>query len=90
MLAATLEYDQNVLTGELVDLLQAWKATRDDVVLTRGLYDIGQTAFRHGIPLPKLLSAVHRWVQPNDYILTMPTSTFVAHFVTRGYEDAMR
>jgi hypothetical protein len=90
MLAATVEYDQHVLTSGLLDLLQAWKTTRDDVVLTGGLYDIGQTAFRHGIPLPELLSAVNRWVQPNDYTLTMPTSTFVAHFLIRGYEDAVR
>jgi hypothetical protein len=90
MLAATLEYDQNVLTSELLDLLQAWKATRDDIVLARGLYDVGQTAFRHGIPLRELLSAVYRWVEPNDYVLTMRTATFVTHFLTRGYEDAVR
>jgi hypothetical protein len=90
MLAATLEYDQEVLTSELLNLLQAWRDTQDDVVLTRGLYDIGQTAFRHGIGLPELLRAVHRWVQPNDRVLAMPAAAFVTHFLTRGYEDAVR
>jgi hypothetical protein len=37
MLAATLEYDQNILTRELLDLLQAWKNTQDDVVLHPGV-----------------------------------------------------
>jgi hypothetical protein len=75
-----------------LNLLQAWRDTQDDVVLTRGLYDIGQTAFRHGIPLPELLRAVRRWVQPNDRVLAMPTAAaaFVTHFLTRGYEDAVR
>jgi len=90
MLAATLEYDQDVLTKKLWKLLQSWKDTGDDVVLTRRLYEIGQTAFRHGVPLRELLSAVHRWVQPGDYVRTMATTTFVTHFLTRGYEDAMK
>jgi hypothetical protein len=90
MLAATLEYDQEVLTSKLLELLQAWKATRDDVVLTRGLYDIGQTAFRHGIPLPELLRAVYQWAQPNERVLEMPTAVFITHFLTRGYEDAVK
>jgi hypothetical protein len=89
-LAATLEYDQEVLTSELLNVLQAWKDTQDDVVLTRGLYDIGQTAFRHGVPLRELLGAVYQWAPPNDTILRMPTRRFVTHFLTRGYEDAAR
>jgi hypothetical protein len=97
MLTATFEYDQNVLTSDLLDILQSWKDTQDDILIARRAYDIGRTSFRQGIPLADFVRAVHEWKEESASAAIQPRggepgrfSEFITHFLTRGYEDAVR